>query len=83
MHMTCPKGHDYEGQPACDESLNGPYTVGALMMTEMAKACEENCSEKDKSTLKMLVLDSANRIMATTHRDEAATDWDATPERVQ
>ena len=74
MHMTCPKGHDYEGQPACDESLNGPYTVGALMMTEMAKACEENCSEKDKSTLKMLVLDSANRIMATTHRDEAATD---------
>ncbi len=80
MHATCPTGHDYEGQAACDENLNGPYTVGTLMMAEMAKACEENCSEKDKETLKMLVVDSANRIMTTTHKGEKSKMWDATPE---
>lgn len=81
MHTNCPKGHDYEGQPACDENLNGPYTVGALMMAEMAKSCDEsNCTEKDKQTLKMLVLDSASRILTKTHKGEKATEWDATPE---
>ncbi|MGZ3806833.1 MAG: hypothetical protein ACXVCE_02005 [Bacteriovorax sp.] len=80
MHVTCPAGHDYEGQPACDENLNGPYTVGALMMAEMSKACDENCSEKDKETLKLLVVDSAGRILMTTHKGEKSTSWDATPE---
>lgn len=81
MHAICPAHHDYEGQPACDENLNGPYTVGALMMAEMAKACDEStCSESDMQTLKLLVLDSANRIMTTTHKGEKARVWDATPE---
>lgn len=80
MHTICPAGHDYEGQAACDENLNGPYTVGALMMAEMAKACDENCSEKEKETLKMLVVDSASRIMTTTHKGEKSKAWDATPE---
>lgn len=80
LHTNCPAKHDYAGQPACDENLNGPYTVGTLMMAEMSKACEENCSEKDKQTLKLLVLDGANRILTTTHKGEASTAWDATPE---
>jgi hypothetical protein len=81
MHAICPAHHDYEGQPACDENLNGPYTVGALMMAEMAKSCDDStCTEKDKQTLKLLVLDSANRIMTITHKDEKAKIWDATPE---
>ena len=80
MHTNCPAGHDYAGQPACDENLNGPYTVGTLMMAEMSKACEENCSEKDKETLKLLVLDSASRILTTTHKGEVSKDWDARPE---
>jgi hypothetical protein len=81
MHTTCPAGHDYEGQPACDENLNGPYTVGALMMAEMAKSCDStSCSEKDKQVLKMLVLDSANRILSTTHKGEKSKNWDASPE---
>ena len=80
MHTNCPEGHDYAGMPACDENLNGPYTIGTLMMAEMAKACDEDCSEKDKETLKMLVLDSASRIMKMTHKGEKATAWDASPE---
>lgn len=80
MHTNCPAGHDYAGQPACDENLNGPYTVGTVMMAEMSKACEENCSEKDKQTLKLLVIDSASRILTTTHKGEASKAWDASPE---
>jgi len=80
LHTVCPAGHDYEGQPACDENLNGPYTVGALMMAEMSKACEQNCSEKDKQTLKLMVLDSAGRILPKTHKGEVSTAWDASPE---
>lgn len=80
LHTNCPAGHDYAGLAACDENLNGPYTVGTLMMAEMSKACEENCSEKDKETLKILVIDSASRILKTTHKGEISKDWDATPE---
>lgn len=80
MHTLCPAGHDYAGQAACDENLNGPYTVGALMMAEMSKACESNCSEKDKQTLKLMVLDSASRILTKTHKGEASSVWDASPE---
>lgn len=79
-HANCPAGHDYAGQPACDENLNGPYTVGALMMAEMAKGRGENCSLKDKETLKLIILDSASRILKTTHKGEQAQDWDSTAE---
>ncbi len=79
-HAICPAGHDYEGQAACDENLNGPYTVGALMMAEMTKACDDNCSEKEKQTLKIMVLDSASRILPTTHKGEVSKEWDPTPE---
>ena len=79
-HSLCPAGHDYEGQAACDESLNGPYTVGAVMMSEMIKTCDDNCSERDKEILKMIEIDSASRIMKTTKKGTPATEWDATPE---
>lgn len=82
MHTLCPAKHDYEGQPACDENLNGPYTIGALIMAEMAKACDVNCSEKDKQALAMIILDNANRILTKTHKGEPSVEWDATPESV-
>lgn len=80
MHSLCPAKHDYEGQPACDENLNGPYTVGALIMAEMAKTCEDSCSEKDKQTLKLMVLDSANRVMTMTKKGGYSKEWDDRPE---
>jgi hypothetical protein len=79
-HAICPKGHEYADEAACDENLNGPYTVGAQMMLEMARGCEENCSEKEKEILKVLILDDASRVLKITHKGEVATDWDATPE---
>ena len=50
------------------------------MMAEMAKACEDNCSLKDKEALRILIIDSASRILQTTHKGEVSKDWDATPE---
>lgn len=80
MHSLCPAQHDYAGQPACDENLNGPYTVGALIMAEMAKTCEDSCTEKDKETLKLMVIDSANRVMPITSKGLKSKVWDDSPE---
>lgn len=80
LHSPCPVGHDYAGVPACDENLNGPYTVGAVMMAEMLKACDDTCSIREKEILKLQILDSKNRIMQTTRKGTAATVWDAAPE---
>ncbi len=74
-HAVCPQGHDYEGSPACDENLNGPYTIEKLMLFEMSNSYEE-CSERDKQLLKLFILDSANRILKKTHSNEASTNWD-------
>lgn len=79
-HSKCPTGHDMAGAYACDENLNGPYTVGALMTTEMLKACDDSCSEREKEILKLIALDSAGRVMKTTHKGTQATDWNAAPE---
>lgn len=79
-HSKCPAGHDMAGQYACDENLNGPYTVGASITGEFIKACDDKCSEREKEILKLIQLDSAGRIMHTTKKGVAATDWDATPE---
>jgi hypothetical protein len=80
LHITCPKGHTYEGQAACDENLNGPYMVGALMLAEMTRSCGENCTEKETETLKVMIADSLSRVLQTTHKGEASKVWDATPE---
>lgn len=79
-HSPCPTGHDYAGAYACDEGLNGPYTVGAVMVKEMLKGCADSCSEKEKQILKIIVLDSQNRIMHTTRKGTPAVEWDARPE---
>jgi len=80
-HATCPAGHDYEGAAACDDNLNGPYTVGTLMINEMRKTCtDETCSARENEVLKMIIIDNASRILTTTSKGEAATNWDATPE---
>lgn len=79
-HSKCPAGHELAGEYACDESLNGPYAVGALMTVEMIRSCEDNCTEREKEILKLIALDSAGRIMFTTKKGTPAVDWDASPE---
>lgn len=79
-HSPCPTGHDMAGAYACDEGLNGPYAIGAVMTKEMLKSCDETCTEREKEILKIIILDSQNRIMNTTRKGSPAVEWDATPE---
>jgi hypothetical protein len=79
-HIICPRGHDYEGAKACDESLNGPYAVGANMLNEMVKECEESCSVMDKEALLLATYDYFNRILPKTHKGDKTKAWDPTPE---
>lgn len=79
-HSKCPATHELAGLDACDENLNGPYSVGALMTIELIKACDTNCTEREKEMLKLNALDSAGRVMHTTIKGNPATDWDASPE---
>ena len=78
LHALCPPGHAYAGVNACDRNSNGPYTVGALMIEQLEKACP-NCSTLEKETLQMLKLDGRSRIIP--QKDgQPAQKWDAAPE---
>lgn len=79
-HSICPTGHDLAGAYACDEGLNGAYAVGATMLKEMLSGCEEACSEREKETIRAVILDSKSRILTTTLKGNPATNWDPTPE---
>lgn len=79
-HVKCPAGHDMEGAYACDENLNGPYTVGAVMTAEMLKGCNDSCTEREKEILKIIILDSQGRVLKTTKTGQPTTNWDPTPE---
>lgn len=61
-HGLCPKGHDFEGLNACDKNLNGPYTVGAHVLKEFLRNCDD-CSEYQKERLRLRILDSMSRVI--------------------
>lgn len=65
FHAVCPKGHDYAGLNACDRNINGPYTVGASLMKEFIRNCDD-CTTTEKETMKIIWLDSLNRVIKET-----------------
>jgi hypothetical protein len=84
-HAYCPSGHAYEGYPACDRNLNGPYTIGAQMLKTLTQGCGD-CSIKEKTILKAIEADSRSRVLKA-YRDskgnlKAATLWSDRPERI-
>jgi hypothetical protein len=85
MHAICPEGHAYAGYPACDKNLNGPYTVGAQVLSSLIEACEE-CTTKDKTILKMIEADSRSRVLKTFQdgkgRVVQAIAWSDRPEKM-
>lgn len=72
QHVECPKGHAYEGQFACDNNANGPYTVGARFVLSFERSCTE-CTLKTRMILKAIAADSLSRSIS----DKV---WDHTPE---
>ena len=84
-HMTCPPNHEYAGILACDNSLNGPYTVGANSVEVLLKNCKE-CSIKEKTKLAEIALDYRSRVIRSIKTENGehimAENLDTTPEHL-
>jgi hypothetical protein len=86
FHATCPSWHDYAGKPACDASTNGPYTIGAMVMKNLAAQCTSQCTELTKRALQSLYLDVAGRALSVrdlphnSPESPAGGAWDDIPE---
>lgn len=61
-HTVCPVGHDFEGLFGCDLSLNGAYVVGAHALKVLTASCTD-CPMPAREALKLLMLDSFNRVL--------------------
>ena len=81
-HAVCPKGHDLEGEMACDENLNGPYMLKAFFIEEMVKSAREIITEREKETLRMVILDNMSRVLKINNKGLPSNDWDDTPESI-
>lgn len=81
-HSMCPAKHDMEGQYACDENLNGAYSVGAVMFVEMIVACEDECTLSEKEVLKIAAMDSLSRVQKTTKSGRDSIDLSIAPESI-
>lgn len=79
-HSKCPAGHTMEGSYSCEESLNGPYSVGAALLLEFVKQCKDKCSLRETSSLIMIAFDNQARVLKADKRGAPLKVWDTTPE---
>ena len=76
FHAVCPDGHDFQGYNACDRNLNGPYSVGAQMVKELLKNCED-CSDEAQERMKLAYLESVNRVIKVTKKIDKVDSTEA------
>lgn len=72
-HSICPQGHPYQGAAACDDMLNGAYTIQAYLLKAMTESCAD-CTANEKEALRLGYLDTFSRVV------NAAPTNDATQE---
>mgnify|MGYP003641614927 CR=1 FL=1 len=82
FHAVCPSDHDFAGVHACDRNLNGPYTVGAQIIKEFIKNCDD-CSVSEKEKLRLRYLDSLNRVLTNTPKVLDSDDMDLESLKIQ
>ena len=63
LHAICPEDHNFAGYNACDENLNGPYTLGAAFLKSVVNDCTQ-CTDPEKEALRNVYMDSFARIIA-------------------
>lgn len=77
QHDFCPRNHPYEGEPACDYNLNGPYAVSAAVLKSVAGGCFQ-CTRAEKEELLLAAADSQSRVIeqvvTLTESDRKALD---------
>lgn len=70
-HKTCDSG-TYAGEYACDDSTNGPYTVGKLILKSLRNGCDE-CNEEAFAEIDASIVDYAERVLpGATEKDDRA-----------
>ena len=74
-HATCASG-DYQGLAACEENLNGPYAVQAILLRYFYSGCT-NCTDTEKQGLLLALSDFQSRLQPD------AVYHDSRPEGVQ
>lgn len=74
LHAKCPKGHKFEGLSACDDNLNGPYSIDSLVTKALLDSCED-CSAQEEGILRVQYLEYAGRVLPG-----ASAYWDDAPE---
>jgi hypothetical protein len=62
LHVTCPPGHPYAGEPACDEHPWGAYVTGAIYAGSISLACP-SCTEAQRTVAEAISLDSLSRLL--------------------
>lgn len=82
-HVVCPKGHDYEGYMACDSTPNGAYAVNAAVIKEFIKACQDDCTEREREILLLTALDAENRVLTKSYKGLSPRLYNPLPEFLQ
>lgn len=74
-HVNCPNSsripRELRGQPACDDALNGAYSVGAAVLRGLWSLCNRNCIEKEIVILQSIYLDRLSRLVVDESDGEA------------
>jgi len=74
-HSKCTEG-DYKGYSSCENNLNGPYVVEALVLSQLYDNCTE-CSTSERDSMRSFIADNLGRLM------KGAEMRDARPEAIQ
>lgn len=81
-HIDCPSNRgvadELVGKAACDNSSNGAYTVGAMILRSLYRNCGIRCSDREVEILKAYYLDNISRVIVPPAAE--ASRLDPTPE---
>ena len=66
-HVNCPDDgtvpSELVGVPACDDTGNGAYSVGAAVLKPLMHLCERRCSIPEQEILKSIYIDRISRVI--------------------
>lgn len=62
-HAQCTSG-TYAGRSSCENNLNGPYNIEAILLTSFYNSCGASCDSTEKQALQLAIADSKSRLLS-------------------
>ncbi|MBC7662106.1 MAG: hypothetical protein H7249_20615 [Chitinophagaceae bacterium] len=66
-HINCPNDGsvpaELVGVPACDDTVNGAYSVGAAVLKPLLHLCDAHCTAQEQTILRGIYLDRLSRVI--------------------